>query len=157
MLKFKIRKSSNKAGYTEALFQLAVHPAVLNPSLLKNEAKEIFLLYIKAMITNNPDLLPMEQIEEGLFYRSLELIQLEEGNSPKEIHILSFSVCNYDSSMMYAVKSIIYHVEFFIIEDRELIDGPNPIKPYQLYLSFTYNDRMGWQLNQIAKIPSGGI
>lgn len=142
---FWSKKSETQSGYQATLIKLATSPATLNVSMLMDDARNILGRYLGAVYAQRTDLLPVDGMEENLYYRTFKIMEGKVIRKPTEVILGDFELCDYDRSKMYMVQRITYRATYSLQEIGKVGEKVEVIADYQ------YDERLGWLL---AKIDS---
>lgn len=153
-LKFFSRKKEDEQ-HSALLSSLAVQPASVNVTLLLDHVRKTFSFYLTALHNLDKALLPAEKMEEEFYYETVRQIDVRSSfalNQEKvQIFVDNVQLENYDNTLLYAVRSIIFRATFRIqAGDPEVDDEHREIK--YAHLTFMNDSRMGWLLSAVVFI-----
>ena len=136
----------------DLLAELATKPASFHMGLLEGDVRNIVTEYLTAMFTSNPDQLPMERMEEGLYKAKCRSIEKEhDAGLSRTVHnltLISIKPVEYDNRFMYMISSLSYEIEYQI---KGTICLAGQIFPYAIHKKasfvFSLDGRMGYLLS----------
>lgn len=143
MFGIRFSKRKEERHFEKTLLQLAVTPAMLNISMLSEEAKGVLEQYLQAVYVCRPDLLPVERMGEDCYREALRRIQMQKAPSAAP-RIQSFTMEDYDRRVMYKVKSITYCVVYSVQEQES--------ERQEAVVVFDYDERLGWLMGSIRTV-----
>lgn len=145
MFGIRFCKRKEESHFEKTLLQLAVTPAMLNISMLSEEARGVLEQYQQAVYACRPDLLPVERMGEDCYREALQRIRMQEAPSAAP-RIQSFTMEDYDRRVMYKVKSITYCVAYSVQEQENLRERQEAV------VVFDYDERLGWLMGSIRTV-----
>lgn len=139
--RWESRKSPKNDAYRSALIKLATSPATLNVSMLMDDARNTLDQYLKAVYAHRIDLLPVNGMEEDLYYWTINVIQKEDPLKLSEVVLGDFELCDYDCSKMYMIQRITYRACYSMVEEMK--------HRIEILADYQYDERLGWLLSGI--------
>lgn len=141
---FWSKKSETQSGYRATLIKLATSPATLNVSMLMDDARNILGRYLGAVYAQRTDLLPVDGMEEDLYYKTLKDMDKRVICKPIEVILGDFELCDYDRSKMYMVQRISYRATYSL---QSMGEAGEKI---EVFADYQYDERLGWLLSRIV-------
>lgn len=153
MIKINRNKKMRKEREAEVLYSMATKPASINITMLISDVQKTVHDYILAIYAQKAEWLPMERMEEEMYYAVKDSILRDKqsgiARSVNVLNIREVKPVKYDNRLFYAVQSVSYEVSLHIegeTSSREVSQHfSNDIKCKCIFCN---DSRMGWLLYQ---------